>query len=247
MRHVIRSLVWGRLTARKAVDGQALRLGADKARCTTVGKKQERQHLLEVLCFLQVQRAELEIKAQDACPGFGTYDVARRLQCVDGRVAPHESDHGAINRRVQSEVIHDIDIQPRRIQTRTAGDNHVRDALPLGQAEGKLVERAGGQARRKLLKDAHAPGCIGKISDHVEVLRIAPVELAVPDRFQERVAMLDGRHAHHALEQVALRAFGKHALGKRDECVMHIMPGDCSGNALDMGGGHLSLSLGRPK
>jgi hypothetical protein len=55
--------------------------------------------------------------------------------------------------------------------------------------------------------------------------------------------MLDGRHAHHAPEEVALRAFGDHALREPDKCPMHIMLRNGCSNAVDICGRHLRFSL----
>ena len=160
------------------------------------------------------------------------------LQRVDGGVTAHEGDHRAFDRRVQAQPLHDVEVESRRIQARAAGHDYMGDALPLGPAQRELVQRATGQARSKLLKRPHAAGRRRKVADHVKVFRVAPVRVAVPDRFEERVTVLDGRHAYHAPEEVAHRSFGKHAFGECHKGPMDIVSRDCGGDAVNIGCRH---------
>ena len=62
----------------KAVDAEAFWIGADQAGCAPIGKKKKRQHLLEVLCLLQMEGAELQIQNQHH--GIGS---DRTMWCAD--------------------------------------------------------------------------------------------------------------------------------------------------------------------
>ena len=46
----------------EAIDGKAGWLGTDQRRGTSIGEDEKREHLLEIVDFLKVERAELEIE-----------------------------------------------------------------------------------------------------------------------------------------------------------------------------------------
>jgi hypothetical protein len=93
-----------------------------------VAEDQEREHLLELLRLLQVQRAEFEVEHQHLRVRFGAHNVPRLLEAVDRRIAAHEADHGALDRGIEAEVIENVEVEPRRVEAGAGRDQHMRDA-----------------------------------------------------------------------------------------------------------------------
>jgi hypothetical protein len=101
-----------------------------------IGKDQEGQHLLQILRLLQMQGAEFQVHDQNLRVGFRAHDVARKLEGIEGRVAAHEGDHAALDRRTKPKDGCDLHIQPRRIEAGAGGHNQVGDGVaPVGDTE----------------------------------------------------------------------------------------------------------------
>ena len=99
-------------------------------------------------------------------------DVARCLRCVDGGVAAHEADHGALDRRREAEVIDDVEVEAGGVEAGAGGDEDVRDAGALGGGEGEVIERLAGERRGEALEDVHALGGVGEAAAGVELVRV---------------------------------------------------------------------------
>ena len=78
--------------------------GADEISGAAIREDEERQQLFEILRFLHVQRAQLQAHDEHFRAGLGANDVARGLERVDGGVAAHEADQGALDGWVEAEV-----------------------------------------------------------------------------------------------------------------------------------------------
>src|ERR1039457_4918096 len=102
----------------KAIDGEPLRLRANQAGGTTIGKDEKREYLLQLMSFLKMQSAELQVQNQNGGVRFRANNMMRRLESVYGGVASHEADHGSFHRRRKSEMVYDLEIQPRRVEPR---------------------------------------------------------------------------------------------------------------------------------
>ena len=55
----------GNLDGEEAVDGEPVRLSADQARRAAIREDEEREHLLQLVSLLKVQRAEFEVEDED--------------------------------------------------------------------------------------------------------------------------------------------------------------------------------------
>src|SRR5215469_7302178 len=88
---------FGQENGAEAVEREAGWFGGEDAGGAAVGEEEKAEHLLEVVRFLQMKCAELEINHEHACGGFGADDVACCFQAVDGGVTAHEADHGALD------------------------------------------------------------------------------------------------------------------------------------------------------
>ena len=124
-----------------------MRLAGDQRGGAAVAEDQEGQHLLQVVDLLQVQGAELQADHQHPRLGLGSDDVAGELQRADGRIAAHEADEGALDRRVEPAALHQLKVQARGGEAGAGGDDQVGDALqvlaqpqplhrPLGERRG---------------------------------------------------------------------------------------------------------------
>src|SRR5579863_3437115 len=182
----------GNAESEKAVDGKAGGLGAHQRRRAPVREEQEGEHLLEVLSLLQVERAEFEIENEDGGVGSGSDDMARGLERIHGGIAAHEADHGALDRGAQAEMMDDVEVEARRVESGARSDDDVRDAAALIAGDGQLVERAARELRGKTLEELHAARSIRKSAAHVEVLGVAPGAVLGYDGLDEGVAMFDG-------------------------------------------------------
>ena len=68
-----------------------------KARSAAIREEQIRQHLFEILRLLHVQGTKLQIQDQHLRIRFGSHDMVRGLESIDGRVATHKADHGSFD------------------------------------------------------------------------------------------------------------------------------------------------------
>ena len=93
----------GEIDGEKAVDGEAGRLRGNEIGGAAIGKDGEGEQLLQILGLLHVQGAELEREEQDFGFGLGAHDVARGFERVDGGIAAHEADEGALDGGIEFE------------------------------------------------------------------------------------------------------------------------------------------------
>ncbi len=133
-----------------------------------------------------------------------------------------------------------IEVQAWSVEASARCDDHMRDGAPFVFTQGELVQGASRQLRSKTLKCLHAPRCGRKIARYIQTHGIIPFAISSLDRLQKRVAMLDGRHAHHAAKETALRTHGKKRLRKIDKRMMHVVRWNSRSNAIDIRGGHLA-------
>src|SRR6516162_9838312 len=97
-----------------------------------------------------------------------------RLERVDSGVASHESNHGSLHGRVQTEMIDDVVIETGSVEAGAGGDNDMGDGFPLIWRQCQLVQSTGSELRREFLKGLH-PACgVGKVSCCIEVFGVAP-------------------------------------------------------------------------
>src|ERR1039458_767894 len=158
----------GEVDGEKTVDGEADGLRGDEIGGTAIGEDREGKQLLEILCLLHVQGAELEREQQDFSVGLGANDVASGLERVDGGIAAHETDEGALDRGVEVEKLDDFVVESRRVQAGAAGDDDVSNALAFGVGERELQEGATRELRSELSKGLHAAPRGGEIAGNEE-------------------------------------------------------------------------------
>ncbi len=96
----------------EAVECKTRLVRADKRGRATVGKDEEAEDFRERLRLLKVQGAELQIDEQRALAGFGAGQVPRKLKAVDGGIAAHKADVGALCAARQAKVVEDVEVQP---------------------------------------------------------------------------------------------------------------------------------------
>src|ERR1039457_189829 len=97
----------GEVDGEKAVEGETDGLRGDEIGGAAIGEDCKGKQLLEVLCLLHVQGAELKRKEQDFGVWLGANDVTCGLERVDGGIAAHETDEGALDRGVEVEKLDD--------------------------------------------------------------------------------------------------------------------------------------------
>ncbi len=159
----------------EAVERETHRFGGEDAGGAAIGEEQEAEHLLEIVGFLQVQRAELEVHHEHARVRFGADDVARGLEAVDGGVAAHEADHGALDRGAEAEMVDDVEVEPRRVQAGAGGDEDMRDGAALCGRDLQVVdERAAHEDGGEALEDLHALRGVGEAAADVDLVRVEP-------------------------------------------------------------------------
>src|SRR6185437_6200598 len=105
-----------------------------------------------------MKRAKFQAEDEHSGVFNRSYDVVRGLERIDGCVAAHESDHGALYRRIELQVCDHVEIEARRIKPGARGDQDVGDGAALLLAEVELVERASRQPRSVALECLHAAG-----------------------------------------------------------------------------------------
>src|ERR1700739_4812469 len=116
----------------EAVEGEADGFSGEDGGGAAVGEEEEAEDLLEVVGLLQVKCAELEVDHEHARGRFGANDVARGLEAVEGGVAAHEADHGALDGGAEAEVVDDIEVEAGGVEAGAGGDEDVRDGAALG-------------------------------------------------------------------------------------------------------------------
>src|SRR3954468_5151043 len=94
----------------KAVHPQPHRLGADETGSTTVSEDQEGQDLVQFLRLLKMQGAEFKVQYQHNRPWLRADNMPRHLQRIDRGITTHKSDHGSLNRWIQSKVVDDLEV-----------------------------------------------------------------------------------------------------------------------------------------
>src|SRR5262249_60144729 len=87
-------------------------LGADQRGGATVAEQEERQQPIEVVSFLQVERAQLEADDQHPGGGHGAHKVVCQAQGIDRGVATHKANYGALDRRVEATSPHQLEVDP---------------------------------------------------------------------------------------------------------------------------------------
>ena len=158
----------GEVDGEKAVEGEADGLGGDEIGGAAIGKDREGEQLLEILGLLHVQGAELEREEQDFGAGFGANDVAGGLERIDGGIAAHEADEGALDGGVKVEKLDDFVVEAGRVEAGAAGHDDVGNALAFGVGECELQECATRELRSELPKGLHAPRSGGEVAAHEE-------------------------------------------------------------------------------
>ena len=133
MRQVMRWLVLGNVDSEETVDGEPVRVGADQAGGAAIGEDEEREHLFELVGLLKVERAEFEVEDEHLCLGFGADDVMRGFERIDGGVAAHEADHGALDGGREAEMADDFEVQAGRVEASARGDDDVGDGAALAR------------------------------------------------------------------------------------------------------------------
>jgi len=225
----------GEVHGEKAVNGEADRLGANEIGGATIGEDEEGEQLFEILGVLKVQRAELEAEQQDFGVRFRANDMTGGFERVDSGVAAHESDEGALDGGIEAQVLDDVIVEPRGVETSAGGDNDVSDGLALAGSECKLAEGAMGELRGELFEGLHAAGGGGEFAGDKKGVRVAHFSIGSDDGVEEGIAMVDGRLAHHAAEEVSGSAVGQEGLGEGDEGTVHVVRRRCSGDAVEVG------------
>ena len=130
--------------------------------------------------------------------------MSRQLQRIDCRIAAHEANHRTLHAGMKPEVVDDLKVQPRRIEPRAAGHQHVGDTGAFLLIEHKPVHGLPHQHRSVLLKQLHPPRRVGKVAWPIELMRVVRRELAqIFLRIEGRIAMRDAGAAHHAAEDRA--------------------------------------------
>jgi hypothetical protein len=167
----------------------------------------------------------------------------RRLERIDGGVAAHEADHGALDRRVEPEMIDNFKIETGRVEARAGSDDLHASQMPRSSlfGESQPVERGARQLRRESAQRTSCGGLwTGKVSLLIDLFS-ASFQRAV-SRWEagftneKRCSM--AREARHALEEISRCAFRKQAGGKGDEGLMHVKRGNRGGDAIDVGCRH---------
>ena len=221
----------------ETIERDADRIGADDAGGAAIAEQQERQHLLEVGGFLQMQRTQLDVEDEHARMRLRAHDVARQLERVDGGIAAHEADHGALDRARQLAALDHLVIEAGRREAGATGDQHMADAVALG-AELQAFDRGLRQLGRVPLEAAHARGDIGEIAAQIEALAVDGLAFRPVARRQTGIAVLDAGFIRHALEQQAVAAVAvEQRLRKAAEGVVHVVRRHGRGDAVDVGGG----------
>ena len=74
--------------------------------------------VVSLRCSVQSSR----LTNEDARGRFGAHDMPRELERIDGGIAAHESDHGALDGTWQFAALDEFEIEPRRGQPGAARD-----------------------------------------------------------------------------------------------------------------------------
>src|SRR5580700_5701886 len=86
------------------------RLAAYDGSGATIGKQQERENLLKLAAFLEMQRAQLDRDDENPGLSIGADDVAGEPQRRNGSRAPHKTDNSPLNRRRQAQTLEDLQV-----------------------------------------------------------------------------------------------------------------------------------------
>ncbi len=226
----------------KAIESETRGLGCNEIGGAPIGEDGEGKQLLQIVGLLHMQGTEFEREEQDFGVGLGANDVARGLEGVDGCIATHEADEGALDGGIESGELDDLKVDAGRIEPGAGGHDHVRDSLAFCVGERELQERAAGELRCELPKGLHAAGSRREVAAHKQRVFVLHYALISDDWFEERVAVLDGGKAHHAAIEIARRALGQEAFSKGNECAVHIVRRNRSGDAIEMGSRHCVTS-----
>jgi hypothetical protein len=203
----------------EAVERDAHGLRSHQRGGATVAEQQERQHLLDVVGFLAVQAAKLQVDGQHPGVLLRTHDMARQLERVHGRVASHEADDGALDRRRQAAARHQLEIEARRRKAGAARHHQMSDLAAVG-AKPEPLDRGNGKRRGVLFVHAHARRRARQLAPPIEFAASADL-LGNIGEGQAGIAVFDARPLRHAAEQerrtqVPRRSVIRHSRGRPD-------------------------------
>ncbi len=222
--------------------GHARLLGGDQGRSAAVAEQQHRQDLLDAGGGLEVQGAELQVHHQHPRGRLGANDVVGQAQGVDGGVAAHEADHGALHARVQPGVLDDQLIQARRHEAGAGGDDEVGDALAL-VLDAQGVDGPHGEAWSIGLETAHALGCRGGAAQGVEPLGVAHHPAILVGRLEVAEPVLDGCTLGHLGEHAPIARRRKRLVDESEEGGVNVMGRRGRPDPVDMGPGHAAFRI----
>ena len=198
-----------------------------------VGEDQKGQHLLEARRLLEVDGADFEVENEDARGRLRADDVARELQRVHGRVAAHEADHGALDRGIEVAALHEIEVQPGRVQPGARRDHHVGDAPPI-RPQVEAGHRAFGQVGGVLLVEAHPLGGARKVPATVDAGRVHRRSLGIVGGGADGVAVGDLRLVDEAVEDGQRARILQQRPRKTNEGLMAVVGRNGRGDAVDV-------------
>ena len=164
--------------------------------------------------------------------------MARGFESVDGGVAAHEADHGALDGGIEAEVVDDVEVEAGRVEAGAGGDDDVGDAAALVCGEGEIIQGVLCELRSEALEKFHAARGRREVSGNVDLLRVAPRTVRSRDRVNKGIAVLDCGEARHAAKEIAEGSLIEQIGGEVDEGAMHIMLRDGCRDAVDVCGRH---------
>src|SRR5262249_24160577 len=94
-------------------------------------------------------------------------DVPRKLERVDRRIASHESDHCALDRRRQLAALDYIEIDPGSRKASATRDYQMGNTVMIG-AEREFCDGRGRQLWSLPFEQSHARRGVRKLSSYIE-------------------------------------------------------------------------------
>ena len=132
-------------------------------------------------------------------------------------------------------MLHQLNVQSRRIQPRARGHDHMRNPAPLLFAQAPACPPRNASASARIARTPPCGAlCQGTAPRHTALPHPSTRRSPSAYRIDEGIAMLNRRHPRHAAEKIAHRALGYQAVGKIDERPMHIVRGNGRRNTVDV-------------